>query len=128
MGNNKRTYLYGLGFYLNIKSFKYLKVNLYLRDKPEVESSTYQITFAWRLPFSLGNHRFHFTGFSDFAGKEGPKVANQLIVPQLLLGIGSYWKQAETLFVGVEFQYWRNKFGLEGVTERVPQAMAKWYF
>ena len=31
-------------------------------------------------------------------------------------------------FLGVEYQYWHNKFGIDGVTESVPQLQAKWVF
>ena len=32
------------------------------------------------------------------------------------------------LFVGVEYQYWKNKYGVDGVDENVVQMMAKWFF
>jgi hypothetical protein len=30
------------------------------------------------------------------------------------------------VLVGIEYQIWRNKFGIRGVNEGVPQAMVKW--
>ncbi|MBH48117.1 MAG: ion channel protein Tsx [Halobacteriovorax sp.] len=127
-GNQIRTYLYGFGVSFNVKNFKFLKANLMIRDKPEVKGSTYQLTIAWLLPFEIGKTRFHFTGFTDLAGKEGSKAANQLIVPQLLIDVGNYWNSADCILVGVEYQYWKNKFGAKGTTESVPQAMMKFYF
>tara|TARA_R110000868_G_scaffold248282_5_gene504668 strand:- start:424 stop:1137 length:714 start_codon:yes stop_codon:yes gene_type:complete len=127
-GNQNRTYLYGVGVNFNVKNFKFLKTNLMIRDKPEVKGSTYQLTIAWLLPFELGNTRFHFTGFTDLAGKEGTKAANQLFAPQLLIDVGSFWNSEDSFLIGVEYQYWKNKFGAKGTTESVPQAMMKFYF
>ena len=31
-------------------------------------------------------------------------------------------------YAGVEWQYWHNKFGIDGVTESVAQAQLKWLF
>lgn len=72
---------------------------------------------------------FLIEGFADFAGGEGTAVANQLIVPRFLLDVGDLAGIEEnTLFMGVEWQYWRNKFGVAGVTESVPQLQIKWVF
>lgn len=33
-----------------------------------------------------------------------------------------------TLWAGIEWQYWHNKFGVDGVTESVPQLQMKYVF
>lgn len=65
-------------------------------------------------------------GFSDIAGAEGNGVANTLIVPRALVNLGSLAGQPGNLWAGIEWRYWDNKFGVDGVTENVVQLQLKW--
>ena len=49
-----------------------------------------------------------------------------LAQPQLLLDLGNLWGAKDKLFAGVEYQYWHNKFGVDGVDESLPQVMLLW--
>jgi len=52
-----------------------------------------------------------------------------MIVPRLLFDVGETLNMGDNkLWVGVEYQYWHNKFGIEGKTESVHQAQIKWVF
>ena len=77
---------------------------------------------------SAGGAQLSVGGFLDYAGAEGPARANLLFVPQLLLDLGALWGAAGHLHAGIEYSYWRNKFGLPGVTESVVQPMVRWTF
>ncbi len=121
--------LAGVSADLDLPGFKFFKVNMLSRDNLALPGSTYQLTVVWKRPFQIGKARFLVEGFADFAGHEDIAVANQLIVPRFLLDAGSLVGGAENkLFVGVEWQYWRNKFGVSGVTESAPQIQIKWVF
>ena len=37
-------------------------------------------------------------------------------------------RPATRWWLGVEWTYWRNRFGVDGVTESVPQLQLKWQF
>ena len=122
-------YLYGLSTDIKVPGFKFLRLIAYIRDNPDLPGSTHQITTVWNLPFKIGNVSFLTEGVADFAGSEGPTAANQLIIPRLLVDTGDLlFSKPGKLFSGVEFQYWHNKFGIEGVTESVVQFQLKWNF
>jgi len=127
--NLDERYLYGAAVDLNIPSLKVLKINAYVRDNPAFDGRTWQITLAWNAPFKIGNTSLLAEGFADIAGAEGSSEANQLIVPRLLVDIGkAMGVKNNRLYLGIEWQYWHNKFGIQGVTESVPQAQLKWIF
>jgi len=128
VGKNIRRYLYGVGFDLDIPKFKFFKVNTYVRDDPNKEGQTYQVTLAWNMPLEYRNHKFLLEGFADFFGREGDSFDDsQLIVPRFLLDVGNYWGQEKKVYAGVEWQYWHHKFG-GATTESVPQLQLKWVF
>lgn len=86
--------------------------------------STYQITPAWSLPFSLGGIDAEFTGFVDFIGSRGAGTVRQTLAqPQLRFDVGKPFGQKGSVYAGVEYQYWTNKFGIDGVNERHPQLL-----
>ena len=125
-GSDMRS-LYGLAADLTLPGFKFFKTNLYVRDNPNLSGSTHQLTFVWNYPFSIGEVPFLIEGFADFAGEEGTAAANELIVPRFLMDLGSViGNDIGTVFLGVEYSYWNNKFGIEGVKESNPQIQLKW--
>jgi nucleoside-specific outer membrane channel protein Tsx len=124
-----RAYLYGVGFDFNIPHFQFFALNLFVRDDKMIrDDSTFQISPSWNLPFTLGQTNWEFRGFVDFAGAEGEGEAQTLAQPQLLVNLGSLFKQPGTLWVGVEYQYWKNKYGIDGVDENFVQLMGRWDF
>lgn len=122
-------YLYGGGVDLNVPGFAFFNANAYIRDDTQLDGNTWQMTLAWNRPFELGGLNLMIEGFADFSGKEDTSHPNQLIVPRLLLDISDLAGQDEgQLWVGMEYSYWHNKFGVDGVTESVPQLQVKWAF
>jgi nucleoside-specific outer membrane channel protein Tsx len=125
LGNGFHNHLYGLGLSLNLPKFNFADLNVYVRNSAE-KGVTYQVTPVWQVPFSVGKASFVFEGFTDFAGHEGNSAFNIDAQPRLLLDLGKFWGSAGNLFMGTEFIYWHNKFGVKGVDEYAPQAMLKW--
>lgn len=122
-------YLYGGAVDLNLPGFKFFKTNAYVHDSTELDGQTWQVTLAWNRPFEIGGVKFLAEGFSDIQGGEGGREPNQLIVPRFLVDIGDLsGLEPGKLMAGVEYSYWHNKFGVEGVTESVAQAQLKWTF
>lgn len=114
--------LYGVAADLDVPGFAFLRVHAYRRDDPLRPGSTWQTTTVWNRPFEWNGQAFLTEGFADFAGGEGTGIAHQLVVPRLL------WRVPESrgLWLGVEWQYWHNKFGVPGVNESVAQLQVKW--
>lgn len=84
--------------------------------------TTHQITPSWAWPFSIGAWDWEFTGFADFIGSRGAGTRAQILSqPQLRVDIGKPFGTPGVVYAGFEYQYWRNKFGIEGVHEHHPQ-------
>lgn len=125
-----RAYLYGVGFDFNIPHFQFFALNIFIRDDMTIrDDSTYQISPSWNLPFDLGKTNWEFRGFLDYSGAEGEYNKAQLLAqPQLLVNMGSMFNNPGTLWFGVEYQYWQNKYGIDGVDESFVQVMGRWDF
>lgn len=123
-------YSYGIGLDLDLPHFKFFKINNFIRNNPDRQDPTFQIYTAWNLPFEVKGAKFVFEGFLDVFGEEGGStVPSQLTQPRLLLDVGGLaWDKSGQFFAGVEYQYWHNKFGVDGVTESTPQLQVKWVF
>ena len=136
MAENSRATLIGIGLPLDLPGFAFADINLYVRDSDHdtfgASDNGYQITLTWKKPFSLGTTQWSFEGFFDYAfGEDGganPKEDNIITAPRLLIDIGSLWGTKETIEAGIEYQIWRNKFGIDGVDEDTAQLMVKWIF
>ncbi len=113
--------LYGIAADLDLPGFRFFRVHAYHRDDPHRPGSTWQSTIVWNRPFEIAGQSFLTEGFADFAGGEGVGTENQLIVPRLLWQVPA----AEHVWLGVEYQYWHNKFGVSGVDESVAQLQVK---
>ncbi|NOY13805.1 MAG: DUF5020 domain-containing protein [Deltaproteobacteria bacterium] len=127
-GEGFHNQLYGVGFSLDLPKFAFFELNIYVRDNLNQDGTTYQITPVWALPFSVGKVKLLFEGFVDYAGKEGTAVANFDAQPRLLVDVGNFWGAPDSLYAGTEYIHWHNKFGVDGVDERVFQGMLKWVF
>lgn len=137
MGEGVRGTLLGIGLPLDIPGFAFANFNFYLRDSERdfVSDQTdtgYQITLSWKKPFMISTTKWSFEGFFDYAfGEDGgsaPKEDNIITAPRLLMDIGDLWGSPGAVEAGIEYQIWRNKFGIDGVDEDVVQFMVKAIF
>ncbi|VVE64645.1 hypothetical protein PCA31118_01674 [Pandoraea captiosa] len=136
--SNARVLVYGGTVDFNVPGFTFFNVDLLAYHDAGTYggygggfmcgrvATTYQVTPYWRLPFNIGPARFMFDGYVDFIGAHGSCAAQILAEPQLKLDVGNFWGYKDKLFVGVELQYWSNKFGTRGVNETVPQLVLQW--
>lgn len=121
-------YLYGIGIDLNVPGFSFVQTNWYVRDDPDTPDRGWQTTWVWSLPFEIEAQKLTFDGYFDFANYEGG-ASNFFTQPQLLWDIGHAFNGRDgKLYAGIEYRYWHNKFGVEGVDETAPQVMLKYNF
>ena len=129
---DQNNYLLGGGVSLDVPGFQYFNVAYYRRFQDDIgieREDNNQITVTWG--YNKGN--FRYDGFLDivdstdtmFGKSEGGfNFTSQLkynIAPMLGLDTGR-------LDVGIEYVYWKNKFGVDGQTEHNPNLMVKWHF
>ena len=127
VGQGFHNYLYGLAVDLDLPSFKVFQINWYIRNEITAQTDLgQQVTLVWLLPFDMGSTSWVFEGFFDYAYGLDPAEDNIITGPRLLLDVGKFFDAPGTLQAGVEYQIWRNKFGIDGVDEDVAQAMVKW--
>lgn len=129
MGEGFHTYLYGVAVDLKLPNFNFFQVNWYVRNEVTFDTDLgQQITLAWGMPFEIGKAKFSFEGFFDYAWDVGPSEDNIVTQPRLLLDVGSLFDSPGIFQAGIEYQIWKNKFGIDDVDESFPELMVKWIF
>jgi len=98
------------------------------------ENDSTMFDVNWAYPFAVGKHSFSIEGHAEYIGKRtnefgAPVHAWILAQPQFRWDLGkALYAQPNQLFVGIEYQYWRNKLGDRNTTESRPQVLAVWRF
>lgn len=133
---NVSAYLVGVGFDLAVPGAAFFQLNLYQRMEHNdqvfgrTNDDTWQLNVAGLFPFSLGSTAWSVGGFADYIGEiDGPFGTNEahlLFVPQILWDVGAMAGSPGVILAGIEYSYWKNKFGVDGENERVVQLMIKW--
>jgi len=108
---------------------------------PDVHfKDTAALEAAWMIPFALG-WPAKFQGFLEYAGAKGRDGTGAETAPETLLEMALLWDVGSpmghkgAIFAGLDYQYWKNKFGSDaskdptgGSTARVPQVELEWHF
>ena len=131
-------YLPGVRFALNLPGFAFanLDITAYIQETDLLpkEDDSFMVDFNWAYPFRVGNAGFSIEGHveyiegadNDAGGKRESWVLAQ---PQVRYDIGeSLLDRPETLYIGIEYQYWQNKLGDGNTDESTVQALAVWRF
>ncbi|SIS40120.1 DUF5020 family protein [Neptunomonas antarctica] len=126
-GNGFNNYLYGLGVSLDIPGFKYANVNIYKANNDSGVNDE-QLTLTWGYPFSLGSAEFLYDGFLDWTSAGSGKASEMNFTSQLKYDLGKSLGLKSRLYVGMEYAYWSNKFGVAALDERNPALLVKYHF
>ena len=105
----------------------------------DYEFDTYPLLFAaWRFPFQLGNVGSLFEGFAAKGYRQGVdyvgnKVAHETLARAAwLFDVGQMaGTRPGSLFAGIGYEFWRNKFGASGIpgtSTDAPTLQLKWHF
>jgi hypothetical protein len=111
----------------------FLDTNIYYRINDQDKDNA-QLTFVWFLPFSIFGTCWQFTGYFDLTNstensKEKRDIAWMFHTqPQIKWDIGKHFNNPDQWFIGMEYQYWKNKFGQDGQTQSVPQFLVQYHF
>lgn len=132
---NPKVLMLGPTIDLNIPGFTFFNVDiLAYRDSGSFNgngggklcgetATSYQITPAWKMPFTLGSESFSFEGFVDFIGSHGTCATQVLAQPQLRWDVGRHFTKPNRVHLGFEYQYWNNKFGIQDRKDNLFQLM-----
>jgi len=101
------------------------------------EDSSFMVDFAWAYPFKIGTTSWSVEGHLEYI--DGRQQTNNfgstaleswiLFQPQIRLDLGEVLgNKAGKLFVGIEYQYWKNKLGEKGTDDNAAQFLAVWRF
>ena len=126
-----QAYLVGISLDLANEYFDYLQLDVMAYKDDGVNSWGVQVTPVWSFPFDLGTTKFKFRGFVDIKDGNTNMLGNvtMLAQPQLLLDVGDLvsWK-SDVFYIGAEYSFWLNKFGVEDVNESAWQGMIIGFF
>lgn len=119
-------YLYGFGLDWDVPGFNYVQTQFYYADN-ELQDNDLQLTLVWGMPISLGSHLIMFDGYIDWSTGENKEHASEFhFNPQVKLDVGNYFNNPGKYYVGIEYSYWHNKFGLKDAdTENLVNALVK---
>jgi nucleoside-specific outer membrane channel protein Tsx len=97
------------------------------------------LTAAWGIPFSLGIP-LSFEGYANYIGTKGrnefggPTAVEINVDMQVMYDLSpAFGAPKNTFKLGLEYQYWKNKFGnpsstVPGATAKTPQIRAEYHF
>lgn len=99
---------------------------------------------AWGIPFSLGSVKLSFEGFANFIASKGKNESGFNTKPETNIDMQIMYDASSllgakprTFKVGLEYQYWRNKFGNDhtkptgggdGSFAKTPMIRAEYHF
>jgi nucleoside-specific outer membrane channel protein Tsx len=124
----------GLTFEFNLPGFQFFSVGTFLYiDRGRFEgqptdcaATTWQITPSWSLPFSIGPANLKTEGFVDFIGRHANCEPWILTYPRLMMDVSELWKKPGKVYVGVDVGYWRNKYGIPGLEDKLLLPVVVW--
>ena len=128
-GFSQDNYLVGVGADLDvpIPGMKYASASLYHafnNNSGPNDGDDQQIT----LTYGWEKNNFVVDGYVDYSFNNDD-LADQLhINPQVKYNLQEVLGIDNRIEVGVEYSYWKNKFGLDGVDQSVPSALVKVHF
>lgn len=126
-GDGFNNYLFGAGVALAVPGFNYFNANVYrvLNDKIADDN---QLTLTWAYPFRIGGSDFLIDGFMDWSSAASTHASELLFVPQIKWNMGRYLSWETDFYVGMEYSYWNNKYGIKDVVQRDLSLLLKWHF
>ncbi|MBW8354863.1 MAG: nucleoside-binding protein [Pseudomonas sp.] len=90
------------------------------KDPDHTFDDTYMLNLAWMRPFEVGSHAAKFQGFVNYTGEKGhdynyrDTAAETLVRTSLMVAVLPGKNVKPNLYLGVGYEYWHNKFGVDG--------------
>lgn len=136
-------YLPGVQFGLNVDGFSFLNVLVtgYIDDSEGIanggapkEENSWMIDVAWSYPIAIQDQQFYIDGHAEYINRRKTEITNVETKSWVLAQVQVRWdigkalsQKPDTLFAGIEYQYWNNKLGTD-VDENAVQLLGVWRF
>lgn len=111
--NDVETNLFGIGLDFNSTHFKYLTANFYRRDDSNKDGHGWQLTTTWNYSNQIFNLPITIDGYIDWVFSSNEINENFHFNPQIKLDMKKLLGGSKQWFVGVEYDYWQNKYGIK---------------
>lgn len=111
MSELQTNFLYGVGVDLKLPGFQFMQLNGYRRVNDNA-ADNWQITTSWALPFGIGEQQFLYDGFFDWTTTNHEQRSSFNMASQLKWAVHPLLGINNPIFVGIEYVYWRNKYGI----------------
>ncbi len=126
-GSTFDNYLLGLGVSLKVPGFNYITANIYQANNSAWDNDQI-LTVTWGCPFKLAGADFLYDGFVDWSNSTDSQASEMNFTSQLKYNIGDALGTKAPVYLGLEYAFWNNKFGISGVDERSASFLLKWHF
>jgi hypothetical protein len=105
--------LYGVGVGLNVPGARYFEITYFVRKNGGGADDNSQVTLVWAFDFLDGN--ILYDGFLDATDSSDDVSSSTNFTSQLKwdLGKNALDMKPGKLWLGVEYVYWDNKFGIK---------------
>ena len=111
----------GAGLLGRLGKFNYVQLNFYgrinLTEGAESGFSDMQISMVASYPFNIGDNQFLIDGYFDWVLGLGSETWSYHINPQLTMDLGAKWDKPGRFYVGVELDFWWNKYQIPNTPE-----------
>ncbi|QSX37647.1 outer membrane protein OmpK [Shewanella sedimentimangrovi] len=129
------SFLYGIGLDFNLPIFSYFQLNTYRRHaiNGANNSDGWQITPVYRVDIPFAGSNLVIDGFADWVFRtDGNGYHENLhFNPQVKFDLGQMVfgdHRKDALLVGIEYDYWRNKYGVDGIDQNTYSLIAQYHF
>jgi len=129
------TLLIGPGTSWDLPGFDFFNLNLQYAIPRYGDSHGWQVTAAWAWRSPVAGSTFVFEGYTDWIpASRGGYHRNLHFNPQLKMDLGPWLNtEPEHLYVGVEYDFWSHKFGIEDsnafpTRQNTASIMIQWKF
>lgn len=125
-GAGYRAQYLGFGLDIGIPGAHYFNVNFLWGDRMGHLGDARQLNLSWSFEFNADKIPMYLNGYLDYVVPGSGMKAHIQTQPQFLVDISHLWGAKNKVLTGIEYQYWKNKYGVDGVTESLPQWIVLW--
>ncbi|GLX79502.1 ion channel protein Tsx [Thalassotalea insulae] len=123
VGENFTNYLIGVGTNLKIPHFLYFKANFYHKNN-DFGDNAMQSTLSWAVPIGP----LMYDGFIDYVSSTDDSHTTMNLTSQLKYNIGEAMNLKNKFYIGIEYVFWLNKYGIKDVDENNVNLLVKYHF